>query len=129
MKKIWFILCMSAVLSFGLSSCLDLTEEQQSEINSLIDIQIDLKTKLALAIAKHKTGDLSTADLMGLKDEISENIQSTKDEVQKLRDSGMSIWDLAVATGIGVISRGIPSKGPLAKLFAVFTARRKEDDD
>lgn len=124
-KKIWFILCMAFICSFGLTACVT-NEQAQKRIDVLIAKQADLSEKLVKAHEDYQKGTLTSGQLQVLKSELAENIAETKSEVEKLREGGVGWGELIASTALGLISRGIPSKGPLAALFGVFTARREE---
>ena len=125
-KQIWFILCMVVVLG-GTVSCIEISSENQQRISVLLEKQIDLKNQLEAAINKHEAGKLTTKELLTLKDDLTKNIVETKDEVLKLKEEGVGYVEMGVAIVVTLISRGVPSKGPLGALFTMLSARRKED--
>lgn len=117
---------MSLVLGFGLQSC-KVSEESQNKIEVLLQAQVDLVADLKTAYKKHKNGELTTEELLTLKDDITDNISETKAEVLKLKESGIGWAELIGAVVMGVISRGIPSKGILSTAFGMMTRRREDD--
>lgn len=125
MRKIWFTACMLFALSFGITSC-TLSQESQAKINVLLEHQAVQSKKLVEAYAKYKTGELTLGELGVLKDDLESNIKDTRDEVLKLKESGIGWGELVGAVLMGLVSRGVPSKGPLASLFGMFSARRQE---
>lgn len=116
---------MLFALSFGITSC-TLSQESQAKINVLLEHQAVQSKKLVEAYAKYKTGELTLGELGVLKDDLESNIKDTRDEVLKLKNSGIGWTELVGAVLMGLVSRGVPSKGPLASLFGMFTARRQE---
>lgn len=126
LKRVWFIVCMLFVCSFGMTACVA-SAEAQEKIDVLLERQIKLSGELSKAYSDHAEGKLTTKQLGELKDSITKNVSETKAEVEKLKASGVGWGELAVSTLIGLASRGVPSKGPVAMLFSLFTARRKED--
>ncbi len=123
MRKTWFILCMMFVLSFGVTACVQ-SEEARSKIDILLERQEADAKKLVEAYEKYRTGELTTGELGVLKDSIQANIRDTRAEVLKLKESGVGWWELIGTALISLISRGVPSKGPLSSLFGMFTKRR-----
>ena len=126
MKRLWFILCMGTVCMFGVTSCTQ-NAELQSKVEVLIDKNADLVEELTQAYEDHKNGDLTTEQLADLVGDIKGNITETKDELVKLKESGVGWGELALSVVLGAAARGIPSKGPLGSLFTMFARRRKEE--
>jgi hypothetical protein len=116
---------MSVVLSFGLTACV--SEAEQVQIDKLVEKNTQLVKELDLAYEKHKAGKLTTQELSELTKAIQGNISETKAEVQRLKEKGVGWMELAGATALGILSRGLPSKGPLASVVGVLAARRRED--
>ena len=124
MRKLWFIFCMAICLSFGLTACVN--EAQQTKIDALIEKNVVLVDELKGVYEKHKAGKLTTKELEVLTGAIQANIKETKDEVMRMKEDGVGWLEVAGATLLGIISRGIPSKGPLSAAFGMLTARREE---
>jgi len=124
MRKVWFIFCMAICLSFGLTACVN--EAQQTKIDALIQKNVGLVKELDSAYEKHKAGKLTTKELSELTLAIKANIEETKGEVSRMKEEGVGWLEVAGATLLGIISRGIPSKGPLSSAFGMLTARRED---
>lgn len=125
-KKTWFVMCLFAVLSLGvMTSCA--TAAQQEKVNVLLVKQKELKDELIVAYERHKEGKLTTKELSVLKDSIQNNIEATQKEVESLKEEGLGWGELVGAVAMGIVSRGIPSKGPLSAIFSMFASRGRED--
>jgi len=124
MRKIWFIFCMSIVCMFGVTACV--SAEKQAEINTSLEKISTLSDDLEKAYKSYKDGTLKASEFKDLTTAIKTTIENTKDEVKKLKEDGVGWGSLIGATLIGIISRGSPSKGPLAALFSKFSARPSE---
>lgn len=116
---------MTGCLLLGLTGCLN--EEEQAKLDQLIDKNVALVKELDIAYEKHKEGKLTTKELAQLTTSIKDNIGETKDEIKRMKEDGVGWMEVVGATALGLISRGIPSKGPLGQVFGMLTARRKED--
>lgn len=116
---------MLVVVSFGVTSC-GVNAEAQAKIDVLVEQQAAQAKELVDAYAKYKTGELTVAELGTLKDTLQANIKATKEEVENLKESGIGWGELLGAVVMGIISRGIPSKGPLSALVGIFSARRED---
>ena len=128
-KKIWFYLCMTVCLALTLQSCQFITdfEKVKPEINQQLDDIEILSNKLTESYAKHKKGELTTIELQDLTLEIRDGIKKAKESIVAIKSDSVGWGSMIAATVAGLLSRGVPSKGPLAMLFGAFTARRKED--
>ena len=124
LRKLWFIFCMGIVVSFGLTACVN--EAEQKKIDALVEKNVGLVKQLDDAYDKHQAGQLTTKELAQLTSSIKVNIEETKAEVSRMKEEGVGTLELVGATLLGIISRGIPSKGPLATAFSMLTARREE---
>lgn len=116
---------MLGVLSIGLiSSCA--TEEQQAKVNVLLVKQKQLKDELMEGYAKYKAGELTQKELAKLSERIQDNIEETKDAVEKLQEEGLGIGSLIAAVAIGVATRGRPASGPLAAVLNKLIGKKED---
>jgi hypothetical protein len=128
-KKTWFYLCMLGCLLLTLNACQFITDYEKAKpaINKELDNIEILSTKLQDAYKEHKAGELTTEELQGLTMEIRDSIGKSKDAIVALEQESVGWGSMIMATAMGLLSRGIPSKGPLAMVFNLFMTRRKEE--
>lgn len=115
-------------VSLTLQSCkaVDDYNKAAPAINKELD-NIELLTKkLEDSYKEHLEGTLTTEQLGDLTVQIRDSIKSSRDAIVKIKDDSVGWGGVVMASIIALISRGIPSKGPLAMLFGLFTARRKD---
>ena len=126
--RIWLTGCLLVCLSLTVQSCISMDDINKAQpiINKELD-NIEILTKrLEDAFASHRAGELTTDELSGLTIQIRDSITSSRNAIVKIKQDSVGWGSMVVAVLVGMLSRGIPSKGPLAMLFNVFTTRRKE---
>ncbi len=138
MKRLFITTLLLITFIGGLTACVN--DEKQSAINTQIEkvkeltVKLEgLGSKLKDAEQKYQDGKLTaqefkdlTADVKTVILETKDGILETKDEIIKIQESGVGWLEMVGAVLIGVASRGSPSKGPLALIQNLFSARRKE---
>jgi len=127
LERIWFIGCMICAITLFTTSCIQVDDKTQQEISIKLDRLSELSKDMSEAYAKYKTGELTASEFKDLTVAIKTTISETKDEVAQLKEDGVGTGSLVIATLLGLISRGLPSKGPLGLLVDLFARKRKEE--
>lgn len=123
MKNVLAIL----LCSMFLVGCVD------GDKQKLIDEQLDkikvLKEEIEVAKQKYEAGSLTSGEFKLLLASTESQLKESHKMVEGLKEDGVGYGELIGAVAMGILSRGIPSKGPLPLLLKGITAlfRRKKE--